>query len=74
MGSFQRLPEATVWGLLGWTAEIGRMYLVVTALGFDISLDIVVFLTLANRKRRSAYSTIVTCITVLRFILGCNFF
>ena len=48
MGSFQRLPEATVWGLLGWTAEIGRMYLVVKALGFDISLDIVVFLTLAN--------------------------
>ena len=48
MGSFQRLPEATVWGLLGWAAEIGRMYLVVKALGLDISLDIVVFLTLAN--------------------------
>ena len=48
MGSFQRLPEATVWGLLGWAAEIGRMCLVVEALGFDISLDIVVFLTLAN--------------------------
>ena len=48
MGSFQRLPEATVWGLFGWAAEIGRMYLVVKALGLDISLDIVVFLTLAN--------------------------
>ena len=48
MGSFQRLPEATVWGLLGWAAEIGRMYLVVMALGFDIGVDIVVFLTLAN--------------------------
>ena len=35
-------------GLLGWAAEIGRMYLVVEALGFDIRLDIVVFLTLAN--------------------------
>ncbi|MEE8465727.1 MAG: lysylphosphatidylglycerol synthase transmembrane domain-containing protein [Dehalococcoidia bacterium] len=48
MGSFQRLPEATVWGLLGWAAEMGRMYLVVEALGFDISFALVVFLTLAN--------------------------
>ena len=48
MGSFQRVPEATVWGLLGWAAEIARMYLVVEALGFDISLALVVFLTLAN--------------------------
>ena len=48
MGSFQRVPEATVWGLFGWAAEIGRMYLVVEALGFDISLALVVFLTLAN--------------------------
>ena len=48
MGSFQRMPEATVWGLLGWSAEIARMYLVVEALGFDISLALVVFLTLAN--------------------------
>ena len=48
MGSFQRLPLATVWGLLAWMAEIGRMYLVVRALGFDISFALVVFLTLAN--------------------------
>jgi uncharacterized protein (TIRG00374 family) len=48
MGSFQRLPMATVWGLLGWAAEIARMYLVVQALGFDISFALVVFLTLAN--------------------------
>ena len=48
MGSFQRLPEATVWGSLAWAAEIGRMYLVVQALGFDISFALVVFLTLAN--------------------------
>ena len=48
MGSFQRLPVSTVFGLLGWAAEIGRMYLVVAALGFDISLAVVVFLTLAN--------------------------
>ena len=48
MGSFQRLPQVTAWGLLGWAAEIARMYLVVKALGFDISFALVVFLTLAN--------------------------
>jgi len=48
MGSFQRLPAATFWGLLGWTAEIARMFLVVQALGYDISFALVVFLTLAN--------------------------
>ena len=48
MGSFQRLPMATVWGLLGWAAEIARMFLVVQALGYDISFALVVFLTLAN--------------------------
>jgi uncharacterized protein (TIRG00374 family) len=48
MGSFQRLPMATVWGSLGWAAEIGRMFLVVQALGFDISFALIVFLTLAN--------------------------
>jgi len=48
MGSFQRVPMATFWGLLGWMAEVVRMYLVTRALGFDISLALVVFLTLAN--------------------------
>ena len=48
MGSFQRLPLATFWGLLGWMAEVGRLYLVVRALGFDLSFPLIVFLTLAN--------------------------
>ena len=48
MGSFQRVPLATVLGLLGWAAEIARMYLVTRALDFDISFALVVFLTLAN--------------------------
>ena len=48
VGSFQRLPMATVLGLLGWAAEIARLYLVVQALGFDINFALVVFLTLAN--------------------------
>ena len=48
MGSFQRLPAVIFWGLLGWTAEISRMFLVMQALGYDISIALVVFLTLAN--------------------------
>lgn len=48
MGSFQRVPMATAWGLLGWAAEIARMFLVVEALGFGSSFALVVFLTLAN--------------------------
>jgi uncharacterized membrane protein YbhN (UPF0104 family) len=48
MGSFQRVPTATAFGLLAWAAEIARLYLVVQALGFDISFALVVFLTLAN--------------------------
>ena len=35
-------------GLLGWMAEVGRMQLVAMALGFDLGLAVVIFLTLAN--------------------------
>ena len=48
MGSFRRLPQTTLLGLLGWMAEAGRMYLVAQALGFDLSPALVIFLTLAN--------------------------
>lgn len=48
MGSFQRLPQATLWGLLGWAAEIARMYLVFEALSLDVNLALPIFLTLAN--------------------------
>ena len=48
LGSFRRLPQTTVLGLLGWAAEMGRMYLVAMAMGFDLSVAMVVFLTLAN--------------------------
>ncbi len=40
--------HTTGLGLLGWAAEMGRMYLVAMALGFDLSVALVVFLTLAN--------------------------
>ena len=43
-----RLPQTTALGILGWMAEIGRMYLVAMALGFDLGMELVVFLTLAN--------------------------
>ena len=48
MGSFRRLPFTTALGLLGWMAEVGRMFLVVRALGLEISFPMVIFLTLAN--------------------------
>ena len=40
--------QTTSLGILGWAAEMGRMYLVAMALGFDLSVALVVFLTLAN--------------------------
>ena len=40
--------HTTGLGLLGWAAEMGRMYLVAMALGFDLSVALIVFLTLAN--------------------------
>lgn len=43
-----KLPQTTLLGLLGWFAEIGRMYLVAMALGFDLGMATVIFLTLAN--------------------------
>ena len=48
MGGLHRLPQTTTLGLLGWAAEVGRLYLVAMALGFDLSVAMIVFLTLAN--------------------------
>ena len=48
MGSFQRLPLTTALGLLGWMAEVGRMFLVVRALDLEVNFPLVIFLTLAN--------------------------
>lgn len=48
LGSFRRLAPIFTWGLLGWMAEVGRLYLVVQALNLDISFPLVIFLTLAN--------------------------
>ena len=48
LASFAQLPPVTLWGLLGWLAETTRLFLVVQALGLDIDLPLVVFITLSN--------------------------
>ena len=48
LGSFRRVPLATAWGLLGWLAEVARIYLVTLALDIDLSGPLVVIATLAN--------------------------
>ena len=46
MGSFRRLPMATILGLLGWSSEIIRLFLVAEALGFSLSIPLVILVTL----------------------------
>ena len=48
LGSLQQLPWVTFWGLLGWLAEVARLYLVTQALEIDLSFALIVFITLAN--------------------------
>lgn len=48
MRSFRSLPPVFLVGLLGWLAEVGRLYFVVRATGLEVSVALVVFVTLAN--------------------------
>ena len=48
VGSFGQLPLVTVLGLLGWLAEVARLFLVAEALGFDLEVSLVIFVTLAS--------------------------
>lgn len=48
IGSFGRIRLVTLLGLLGWLAEVARLYLVTLALGIPLSLALIVFITLAN--------------------------
>ena len=48
LGSLRQIPWLAFWALLGWLAEIARLYLVILALGLELSLALVVFITLAN--------------------------
>ena len=46
--TFRSVVPITLLGLLGWMAEVGRLYLVVEALGLDLGFPLIIFLTLAN--------------------------
>ena len=46
--SSRRVPLAALWGLLGWLAEIARLYLVTRALGVELSPPLIVLVTLSN--------------------------
>lgn len=48
LGSLRQIPWLAFWALLGWLAEIARLYLVTLALGLELSLALVVLITLAN--------------------------
>ena len=48
MGSFRQLPLVTLLGLLGWLAEVGRLYLVVQALDLDVAVAMVVLVAISN--------------------------
>jgi uncharacterized protein (TIRG00374 family) len=48
LGSFRQMPLATLLGLMGWLAEVGRLYLVTLGLGIDLSFALIIFITLAN--------------------------
>ena len=48
MGSFRRLHLVFALGVLGWLAEVGRLFLVLQALGISAALGLVVFVPMAN--------------------------
>ncbi len=48
LGSFHGLPMLALLGLLGWMAEVGRLFFVVRALGIPLDLPVVLFATLGN--------------------------
>ena len=46
--SLRGAPMASVWGLLGWLAEVARLFLVTQALDIHLSPALIVFATVAN--------------------------
>jgi len=48
LGSFQQVLPLTIWGLLGWLSEVGRLYLVSQALNLGLGLPLAIFIALAN--------------------------
>jgi len=48
LGSFRRVPLVVFLGLLGWLAEVARLYFVTQALGIPLGVPMVFFVTLAS--------------------------
>ena len=48
MGSFGRLHLVFLLGVLGWLSEVGRLFLVLQALGIPVALGLVIFVPLAS--------------------------
>jgi uncharacterized membrane protein YbhN (UPF0104 family) len=48
MGSFGSLHWVFGLGLLGWLAEVGRLFFVIKALGVPVAMGLVVFVPMAN--------------------------
>jgi uncharacterized protein (TIRG00374 family) len=48
IGSLDKLPGVFALGVLGWLAEVGRLFCVVQALGVSVALGLVVFVPMAN--------------------------
>ena len=48
LSSFRQLPLVALLGLLGWLAEVGRLYLVVQSTGLEVGIGLIVFVTIAN--------------------------
>ena len=48
MGSFKRLHWAFILGVIGWLAEVGRLFFVLQALGVPVALGLILFVPLAN--------------------------
>jgi uncharacterized protein (TIRG00374 family) len=48
LGSFQKVPLLAILGILGWMAEVLRLYFVGFALGMDLGLPTATFVALAS--------------------------
>ncbi|MBI4336784.1 MAG: flippase-like domain-containing protein [Chloroflexi bacterium] len=48
LGSLRQLPQVGFLGTLGWLFEVGRLFLVIQALGLSVPLPLVLFVGLVN--------------------------
>jgi uncharacterized protein (TIRG00374 family) len=48
LGGFRNVPMLGILSIGGWFLEVGRLFFVIKALGFDVSLPLVLFAALVN--------------------------